>query len=85
MKERKAVAIRNKFTDHLKGSNYKGRDYAVMTRKMKKWLALDQDIEKWSNNWRAIAKAELTAILIMEKIKWHNKVTAWVACRVACL
>lgn len=82
---RQAVAIRNRFTDWLKDSKYQGKEYAVITRKMKKWLKLDQDKEKWSNEWREIAKAELIAILIMGKIKWHNHLTAWIACRVACL
>ena len=82
---KQAVAIRNRFTDYLKDSKYQGREYAVMTRKMKKWLKLDQDKEKWTNEWRKIAKAELTAILIMTKFKRHNHLTAWFACRVACL
>lgn len=82
---RKAVAIRNRFTDHLKDSKYQGREYAVMTKKMKKWLKLDHELEKWSNDWRTIAKAELTAILIMSKFKRHNHLTAWISCRVACL
>ena len=37
---RKAVAIRNKFTDELQAKNFSGYDYAVITQQMKRWLHL---------------------------------------------
>ena len=80
---RKAVAIRNKFTDELQNKNFKGADYAVITQQMKKWLGLT-DKTKWLNNWKLIAVAELRSIRAMQKLHLNSRLLAKVICFAAC-
>lgn len=84
MKEYEVKSIRNGFTLSLKGYGFKGRDYANITRDMKKWLALDPNETKWNNAVYLIATAELRAIDIMKKIKLKNRFMAEIACWLAC-
>jgi len=80
---RKAVAIRNKFTDELQVKNFQGRDYAVITQLMKKWLGLS-DVTKWENCWRVIAVAELRSLQMMHKVHFNNRLVAKIICFAAC-
>jgi len=80
---RKAVAIRNKFTDELQAKNFSGYDYAVITQQMKRWLHLG-DQNKWLNQWRLIAVAELRSLQIMRKVHLNNRLVAKAICFAVC-
>lgn len=82
-RNRKTVAIRKAFTLELQHKNFEGRDYADVTRTMKKWLGLSND-PKWENYWEKIAKAELRALKLMRKVKVNSKAVARFICYVVC-
>ena len=84
MKELEIISIRKAFTENLQRCNFKGKDYAEITRAMKKWLCLSND-NKWSNDTDLIAKAEWRAVLIMKSIKFNSHWFATMACRLACI
>ena len=80
---RKAVAIRNKFTDKKQKKNFSRYDYAVITQQMKRWLHLG-DQNKWLNQWRLIAVAELRSLQIMRKVHLNNRLVAKAICFAVC-
>lgn len=80
---RKAVAIRNKFTDELQTKKFSGYDYAIITQQMKKWLHLGEQ-NKWLNQWKLIAVAELRSLQIMRKVHLNNRLVAKAICFAVC-
>lgn len=83
MKVTRAKFILGKFTDQVMCNGFKGRDYAKLTQKMKKWLGLT-DATKYANNLRLIAKAELKSAIAMRKMKLHGKFLAKTICFAVC-